>query len=155
MTRKRCNRKVWPLLTDPIRHAIEGVSLTPQALLDRLRLAELSAIESFARGNATPDDFRTLADVLNVCETLCRQGIGGVDAQAAVDAGHAALLAIKARHDRTGRLALAGPELAALRDLHAWHDAQREAIPRAAFERATQKTHDYIRSAHPGVRVLD
>lgn len=43
MSRKKCVRKVWGLV-NPIQHAIDGASITPGHLLDRLRLVELSAI---------------------------------------------------------------------------------------------------------------
>ena len=75
MTRKKCRRKVWALI-DPIAHAIAGAAITDTASLDKLRMLELSAIEAFAKGRATPDDWRALADMLNVCETMARDGIG-------------------------------------------------------------------------------
>ena len=36
MSRKKCVRKVWGLV-NPIQHAIDGASITPGHLLDRLR----------------------------------------------------------------------------------------------------------------------
>jgi hypothetical protein len=38
--RKRTIRKVWQLI-DPIKHAISGAAITPQAERDRLLLREL------------------------------------------------------------------------------------------------------------------
>lgn len=52
MTRKHCRRKVYPLV-NPIARAMEGAAITPDNLLDKLRLQELSAIDAFTRGKAT------------------------------------------------------------------------------------------------------
>lgn len=46
MTRKHCRRKVYPLV-NPIARAMEGAAITPDNLLDKLRLQELSAIDAF------------------------------------------------------------------------------------------------------------
>ena len=67
--RKKCKRKVWPLL-NPVTHAIEGAAITDTGKLNQLRMVELSAIEAFAKGRATPNDWRTIADMLNVSESL-------------------------------------------------------------------------------------
>jgi hypothetical protein len=75
MSRKRTHRKVYPLV-NVINHVIEGVHVTEQRILDRLRLLELSAIEAFAKGRATRHDWMALADLSNVAETLARSGVG-------------------------------------------------------------------------------
>ena len=61
MSRKVCRRRHYALV-NPIQCAIEGAAIAQPELLDRLRLVELSAIESFAKGQATPADWRAVAD---------------------------------------------------------------------------------------------
>ena len=67
--RKQCRRKIWSKV-NPIEHAIIGALITPDNLLDGLRLIELSAIESLVKGNGTVADWRALVDMLNIAETI-------------------------------------------------------------------------------------
>lgn len=151
MTRKACRRKHYALV-NPIAHAIAGAAVTDAASLDKLRLRELSALESFRTGCATREDWMAVADCLNVCETLARGGIGP-EALAPCLTAQEALGAAKEQQDRTGRLAITGPELQALREAYAWHDAQRTSISRSRYEQAIQKTAARIRSSHPSLKV--
>lgn len=152
MSRKVCRRKHYPLI-DPVKMAIEGAAISQSDMLDKLRMVELSAIESFAKGLATPADWRAIADFLNIAETMARGGVGP-EALAVVTAVDAALSEAHARHAKTGRLGMTGPQLQALRDLYAYHDAQRTAIARSEYERFIQLTANRIRSAHPDVKVF-
>ena len=151
MSRKKCRRKVWALI-DPIAHAIAGAAITDTASLDKLRMLELSAIEAFAKGRATPDDWRALADMLNVCETMARDGIGPEALEPCTQAqealGHA-----HARHKAGKPLLFTGLELNAVRDSFGYHDLQRSSISRSQYEQAIAKTANRIKSAHPSLKV--
>lgn len=149
--RKATKRRHYAL-TNPIQLAIDGACKTSEQDLDKLRLLELSAIEAFAQGKATVYDFRSVADLLNLAETMAKTGIGS-EALEACQAAQAALLRAKEGY-ADDVMRLAGADLDALRELFAWHDAQRTAISRSGYERAIQKTMDRIRSAHPDVKVL-
>lgn len=153
MTRKRCKRKVWSISVDVIGRAIESVRVTPESDLNGLRTIELLAIDAFAKGIATPYDFRHIADMMNIAETLVDMGIGAEVRQVCADA-QAALLAVHARHEDGKGLVLRGPELTAFRDLYAWHEAQRTAISRAVYEKAIERTTNRVRSGHPSLKVL-
>jgi hypothetical protein len=150
--RKRCIRKHWQLVS-PIQHAIEGAAITDDERLNKLRLLELSALEAFAKGKATPTDWRSLADMLNVAETLALSGVGPEVLQACETAQNALAEAYR-RHEELGKLGVTGPELQALRDLHEYHDLQRSSIPRSQYEQGIRDTANRIRSAHPGVKVF-
>ena len=151
MSRKKCRRKVWALI-DPIAHAIAGAAITDTASLDKLRMLELSAIEAFAKGRATPDDWRALADMLNVCETMARDGIGPEALEPCTQAqealGHA-----HARHKAGKPLLFTGLELQTVRDAYEYADLQRASVSRSQLETAVKKTADRIRSAHPDLKV--
>lgn len=151
MTRKHTRRKVYAL-TDPIAHAIAGAAITDTASLDKLRMRELSAIESFRTGQASRQDWMAIADMLNICETLARDGIGP-EAMDACERAQEALTAAFERHQATGRLGITGPELQAMRTGYEYHDLQRQSISRSRYEQAIKKTADRIRSAHPSVKV--
>lgn len=152
MSRKVCRRKHYALV-NPIDMAIKGCRPTDQDVLDQIRIRNLSAIEAFATGKATVHDWRTVADMLNVSETMAKGGIGPevLEACAAVDA---ALSDCYHRHERTGKLGMTGPQLVAMRELHEFHDLQIQSITRAEFEGWIKKTADRIRSAPPDVKVF-
>lgn len=153
MSRKKCVRKVWKLM-DPVQLAIQGAAITPCHLLDKLRMVELSAIESFRTGRATVSDWRSVADLLNVAETMARGGVGP-EALESCEQVQAALEEAHDRYKATGRMGLTGPGIQAVRDLFEWHDLQRNSISRGEYERWIQKTANFIRSAHPShKRVL-
>jgi hypothetical protein len=150
--RKRCIRKHWNKV-DPIALAIAGATITPEADLDKLRMRELAALEAFAKGVATPHDFRDLCDLLNLAETMGQMGIGPevLPVCALAEAG---MLEAKDRYEESGRLVFTGTALKAMRDVYEFHDLQRTAVDRSAYERAITKTRNRIRGAHPSVKVL-
>lgn len=150
--RKRCIRKHWAKV-DPIALAISGATMTSEADLDMLRMRELAALEAFAKGVATPHDFRDLCDMLNLAETMGQMGIGP-EVLPVCELAEAGMLEAKGRYEESGRMVFAGPVLKAMRDLYEFHDLQRTAVDRSTYERAIKKTRNRIRSAHPGVKVL-
>ena len=150
--RKRCIRRHYALV-DPVALAIAGAFKVSESDLDRLRMRELSSIDSFATDAATTDDFRTVCDLLNLAETMALAGIGG-EVLDACKAAQDALISAKSQHEVTGRFGLTGGEIDALRDLYAWHDAQRSTVDRSTYERAIKRTVNRIRSSHPSVREL-
>lgn len=149
--KKRCIRKHWALV-DPIRHAIDGAAIAPGHVLDQLRMLELSAIEAFAKGRATVADWKSLADCLNVCETMARGGVGP-EALDACDRAQAGLDEARERHNRTRRMGLSGPAIQAMRDLYEFHDLQRSSISRGEYEKWIVKTKNRILSAHPTLKM--
>jgi hypothetical protein len=152
MSRKRCIRRHYALVC-PITLAISGATITAEADLDKLRLRELSAIESFSKGTATPHEFRDLCDMLNLAQTLGETGVGP-EVLPVCESVEAELLAAKGRHDQTGRLGITGAGLRAMRDLYEFHDLQRTSINRSQYEQAILRTRNKIRGAHPDVKVL-
>lgn len=150
MSRKQCRRKHYPLV-NPIITAIEGAAISADNLLDRLRLVELSALDAFTTGRATVADWKSIADLLNVAETMARYGVGP-EVLEACERVQDGLSEARERHERTGRMGLSGPAIQAVRDLIEYHDLQRTSISRGEYERLIQKTRDRIRSAHPDLK---
>lgn len=145
MSRKKCVRKVWGLV-NPIAHVMDGIQVTPTHLLDKLRLVELSAIESFASGRATKEDWKALADLVNVAETMADGGVG----PEVLEFCQRAQQGLSEAHDRfkvTGRMGLSGPAIQAMRDLAEYHDLQRSSISRGEYERWIVKTRNQIMGA--------
>lgn len=152
MSRKRCIRKVYALV-NPISMAIEGAAITDTARLDKLRMLELQALEAFRTGKATRDDWRSLADMLNVAQVMAEQGIGP-EVLPACTAAEEALAAAHARFTAGRSLGFDGPGLQAMRELFAFHDLQRSSVSRSAYEAAITRTANRIRGASKDVKVL-
>jgi hypothetical protein len=150
--RKRCIRKVWAKV-NPIALAISGATITTEADLDKLRLRELSAIESFSKGYATPHEFRDLCDMLNLAQTLGEQGVGPEVLPECAELEKWLLMA-KDFYDKNGRMGFGGNGLRAAQCVYEMHDLQRQSIDRSTYERAIRATRNKIRGAHPDVKVL-
>lgn len=151
MSRKQCRRRVWGLV-NPITHAITGAAITDTARLDQVREIEAVAIGAFRDGTPTIDHWKAMADMLNVAETMARDGIGPevLPACVAVDA------ALRAGHERYrahGRIGRAAGEYEAYFELWEYHDLQRSSISRSEYERAIEKTRRRIVNAPADVRV--
>lgn len=149
--RKQCRRRHYAL-TNPIALAIASACVTDDGRLDKLQLRELSAIDAFATGAATADDWRTIADLSNLAQTMCDMGIGPEALPAALSVEDA-LAEAHQRHIATGRMGTTGPGLQAMRDLREWHHLQRTSVARSVYEKAIERTANKIRSAHPSVKV--
>ena len=134
--RKQCKRKVWALV-NPIDHAITGASITAEIDLDRLRMIELSAIESFRMGKATEDEWIQLVVMLNLAEVMG-------DDSGTILAAQEALRQANRRKSEGKTLGLTGPELEALRKAYAVHEQQRTGISRKEYEESIRKTNNKV-----------
>lgn len=152
MSRKVCIRKHYAKV-DPIALAIAGATISSAENLDKLRLRELSAIESFRAGTGTPSDFRDIADMLNLAQTMGEMGIGP-EVLGTCRTVELVLLYCKEQWDAEKRMQINGIELSLLRDLYDYHDTQRLSVDRSTYEKAIARTRNRIRSARPDVKEL-
>jgi hypothetical protein len=143
--RKQTKRKVWALI-DPLKHAMQGASITQRDKLDKLRLLEYSALEAMTKGQGTIHDWRTLVDVLNLSETMARNGIGKDEVMPVCEKAQKALHDAAIRYQKTYRMGLSGEGIQSVRDLIQYADLQQSSIARSEFEKYIQKTKDYIKS---------
>ena len=90
--------------------------------------------------------------MLNIAETMGKCGIGP-EVLPVCEQAQAELLAAAKRFELTRRMGLTATGLTAIRELFAFHDAQRSAITRGEYERAIQTTVNRVRS-HAG-EVVD
>jgi len=142
--RKQCRRKIWNKV-NPIEYAITGASITTQNKLDKLRLSELSAIESMVKGNATTGDWRVLVDMLNIAETMATNGIG-IEVLTVCEIVQKEMELAAHRYEKTRKMGLTGTGIRYLKELYEYHDLQRTSISRSEYERMIEKTINYIRS---------
>ena len=143
--KKRCKRKVWSTSIDTITHAISGAAITDSVALNKIRMLELSAIDAFVKGRATLQDWRTVVDMLNICEMMGKSGIGPEalpSCEQATQSLHNAAL----RYEKTKKMGLDGLGLTAIKEVHEYHDLQRTSIARSEYEKMIKKTANYIKA---------
>jgi hypothetical protein len=145
--KKRCKRKVWSTSINPVAHAIAGASVSDKQSLDKLRLYELSAIDAMIKGMGTTEDWRWLADVMNIAETMGNHGIG-IEVLPVCEIVQAEMEAAARRYEKSRKMGLSGTGIRYIKELYALHDLQRQSISRTDFERMIEKTINYIRSNH-------
>jgi chemotaxis response regulator CheB len=133
-------------LIDPIQHGIIGAAITQRDKLDKLRMLEYSALDAITKGQGTIHDWRTLVDVLNLSETMARNGIGKDEVLPVCEKAQKALHEAAMRFQSTKRMGLSGEGIQAIRDLIQYADLQQSSISRSEFERYIQKTKNYIKS---------
>jgi hypothetical protein len=143
--RKRCKRKVWSTDINTIAHAISGAAVADKQSLDKLRINELGAIDAMTKGKGTVEDWRWLADIMNISETMGINGIGPEVLPHCKIAQEALYEAAK-RYETTGKMGLSGLGIKAIKDVWSYHDLQRTSISRSEYERMIQKTANYIKS---------
>lgn len=155
MSRKKCIRKHWNASAgfDAVAHAIAGACITNKASLDALQLRELSAVESITHGRGTLQDWRDLADVVNLCETAARMGIGPEALPACIKAQDSLIQAAK-RYEDTSKIGLSGDGITALRDVIEYHHLQRQSVARSVYEEIIRNTVNRIRAKGPEVIEL-
>lgn len=152
MKRKFVSR--WSRDANILARVVTGVLPTPEGLLERQRMTELQAIEAFAKGYATPDDFRVMCDVLNVAETMALSGIGREEVLPVCEIAQDEMIASKYRYEAHGSLTPTSRGLKAMRDLYDYHELQRTSVDWQTYEKMIIKTANRIRSAHPDVKEL-
>jgi len=150
--RKQTRRKVYRLV-NPISYAIEGATITPEDILDKLRQRELTSIEAFRMGQADLADWKMINDMANLCEVMAKSGIGP-EALEAAERTHEYLLEAYHRYNKTKKMGTSGLGLVAFRDCYEYHDLQRQSISRSVYEQMLTKTMNQIRSKSPDVLEL-
>lgn len=150
--RKQTRRKVYQLV-NPISYAIDGASITPDDILDKLRQRELTSIEAFRMGKADLADWQMINDMANLCEVMAKSGIGP-EALEAAERTHEYLLEAYHRYNKTKRMGTSGLGLVAFRDCYEYHDLQRQSVSRSVYEEMLRKTMNQIRSKSANVIEL-
>jgi hypothetical protein len=149
MSRKQCKRRIYKLV-NPIAYAIEGVAPPQGEKLRQLQMHELSAIEAFRTGTATVNDWSKVVGMMNLAENMAKAGIGPEVMQICDDL-HSHLIAAAKRYEATGKMAITGPALQAMRDCYEYHDLQRTSVSLSEYEKHILDTANRIRSKAPEV----
>ena len=137
MSRKATKRRHYALI-NPIQHAIDGACVTPEHLLGKIETRELSAIDTFARGRATIQEWYDIASLVGMCQTMASDGIGPEALDTCLLADNAIDEAM-IRFKKSGKMGTTGPGLQAFRDLMEYHQLQRRLVSRSHYEKITAK----------------
>ncbi len=148
--RKRTKRGRIYAATSPLNYVIDGVRATPEKLLDDLRLRELAAIEMFAAGSAGLQEWVDVNGMHTLSETMARGGVGP-EALEACEAAQEVLIRAAKQFEATKKMSVKPEGLDAMRELFAFHDAQRQAVSRGEYERWIEKALRRVRSKAPEV----
>lgn len=121
--------------------------------LNKLELLELQSVEAFRSGNAGLHDWKAMADLLNLAETMANEGIGP-EVLPVCEQVQTILIECKDRYERTGKMGTTAAGLKSFRDIQEFHSLQRTSVDLSTYERAIRKTINRIRSSHPSVKVI-
>jgi hypothetical protein len=150
--KKQCKRRIWSLV-NPITYAMQGAAITPQQELNKLRNRELMAIEAFVKGTATLREWHDMTAMLNLAETMARDGIGPEVLPVCEEAQEHLTQAAR-RFERVKKMGTTGLGIQCFRDLYEYHDLQRSSISRGELEKLITKTLKRIKSKAPEVVEL-
>lgn len=124
--RKRCRRTPRPVLKNPLKYVLDG--LTPMRTMkedvERLRIKNHGALQLIVIGRGKKEDVDVLIAATNMAvaiKDVCK--LGG-DYEADISAMHAAVYSMARRGIETGRFVFTGPELQAVNAGMEVHDAQ-------------------------------
>lgn len=150
--RKTTKRKHYGLC-NPVTYAIAGACITPDDALNKLLLRELASLDAISKGHGGIQEWRDLADVLNLCETMANSGIGP-EALPDCELLEQDLIQAARRYESTKAMGLTAQGLQAARQVIEWHSLQRKSVDRSEYERMIKKTRDRIRSGAAEVIAL-
>ena len=149
MSKKRCIRKVYAKI-NPIHYVMESIKPVNQASVDKLLTRELSSLEAMAKGSGTLQEWTDLNDVLSLCETMARNGIGN-EALDACKTLQADLIAAAKRYEQTKRMGMTATGIQAARDVIEYHNLQRTSITLIEYEKQIKITTQRRNSRSPEV----
>lgn len=154
MPRNRKPRKAYrpaPVYANTVQRAVGGACcIAPQEVnAQRQRLQQ--ALQQFRSGQHCAHNWRSLADVGNMAETLAAMRIGsGPEAESVIEAAQQALADVHTRHAQRGTWTLYPRELDALHWLLRLHEVQMQVCSYSEFEEAFQRTTRRVAQARAG-----
>jgi hypothetical protein len=123
--RRHASPFVDPLIQFRVLKTVAAHQSTEPLSMEQARdlaLGYHGALSAFRDGTANAYQANTLSAAANITVLLIEGGLG--DDMALAKAGQAAVVSAMERHARTGKWGFSGPEMQAVADLLAYHDAQ-------------------------------
>lgn len=151
MSRRPTPRRPGRVILNPVQVAMANAALLVPA--DRTNLAAIftGAFDGFRRGERCPDHWATMADAVNMAESLADIGIASDESsRERIQAGQETLAAVAKRHVTRGSWTLYPAEITALDEALFIHRVQLEHCSLGEFERAEALTRNRIFQARQG-----
>ncbi len=123
------------VITNPMDYLLSGLAKPDEDIKLNLRVKFHLAMANITQGNGRPEDWAMVADAINVCIVLSEMDFGREFYQDLVDAQQA-MLDLKERYRRTGRLVPTGDEMQAINVALDLHDQQIDLVRTIDVERA-------------------
>lgn len=154
MSRRARVRKPYtprPVHLNAVQRAITGAALLPAAEVNSVKTNMALALLTFGRGIACAQHWISMADALNMAESLAAGRICSDEAsRAKIVAGQEALAAVMQRHNTGGSWTLYAAEHAAI-DAALWlHGVQLDYASHTEYEQALEHTRHRIAAARAG-----
>lgn len=149
-----------PVYVNAVQRAIESARKLPAADAASLKAIVSQAFDQLKLGIECKDNWRNIADALNIAEALSELGIcSDPDSRGMISAGHHVLGVLVDRHNTRGSWAMRADEMQALDDALFLHRAQLDFCSLGEYERANRRVAERTRqalrgNAGPGVQVV-
>lgn len=140
--RKQCKRKIYNLY-NPIQFAMQGAKLMTPEELKELRDRENLCLNRMISGQGTIDDWREIADAINLCWMFAQNGVGP-EALVSCELAIMEMDMAKDRYHKTGKLGLTGSGIHAIKDVFEYGALQQVSVSRSEFERMIDATRKKI-----------
>ena len=150
--RKQTKRKVYGLY-NPITMAIAGAAVSNGPEVQQLDTGESSALESLRTGKAVEEEVHLLT-VMTAISAVLAYKKRMLEPRLMAQQAFKALDSIKERNKRTGKWGASGEELAALREMYQYHDAQRAMVARSEYEKAVVSSKEVLQNPVRRQKVL-
>ena len=134
-------------------HAMVGAAITDDESLNILRKKEQGSLDAFRNGTATPHDWNNINAVVQLAESMADANIGP-EVMLHVKIAEMHLIDAHDRWKRIGKMGSTGPGLQAFQDIIEYHELQRTAVARSAYEKHIKRVTDMIKSKSPKIRFL-
>lgn len=151
--KKKTRRKIYDTSINPIRHAIEGASITDEKILKSLMDKEEASLKAFRNGSATRHDWESINAVAALAESMASAGIGP-EVMLFVKIAEMHLLDAQRRFEELGKMGSTGPGLESFQDIIEYHHLQRQSVSRSEYERHIKRVTDMVKSRSPNIKFL-
>jgi hypothetical protein len=112
-----------PVLKDTVSYVLTGLKQVPNDIRTNLKISVHMAMSTIARGHGERIDWENVAESLNMALVLCEMGYGHEYTQQ-IRLAQRAMMNLRVRLKEKGRMVFTAPELTAVNEALAIHEAQ-------------------------------
>ncbi len=146
--RKKYRPKTSPAVAvvNPVQYVLDSFKTLSIDTLKMLAIQNHGALNILATGQGSEIEWTKLAYAVNITIELAHMGYGP-EALEPARAARDALIACSQRYDKRGQFGFTGPEITAVKEALAYHDAQLEVVRLGDLEKVHAKIKNLMRSS--------